>query len=235
MPEWYFIIAGLLRGLRRKAWDARQALEDEDSGAAKVVNAYMKAEYQKLGSAWEAAGFAPAELGSLGRHIHFGMDGDYNDILKFDIAGIEEHLDRHVREHKPKTPSVGFENLLHPIVKNTSMKHFIEGDYRNAVLDGMLALSDLIRERTGLHADGKALATEAFSLARPKLIFSELHTESGQNDQKGFMEMIAGAYTGIRNPKAHSLIHDLDKTKAAQYLVAISLLVRRVADAKDAS
>jgi hypothetical protein len=47
------------------------------------------------------------------------------------------------------------------------------------------------------------------------------------------MEMIAGAYTGIRNPKAHSLIHDLDTTKTAQYLIAISLLVRRVAEASD--
>lgn len=234
MPEWYFIIAGLLRDLRRKAWDARQALEEEDISAARVISTYMKAEHQKLVAAWEAAGFLPMELGSMGRHIHFGMDGDYDDILKFDIAGIEDHLDRHLHDHKPKTPRIGFEDLLHPIVEKASMRHYLEGDYRNAVLDGMLALSDLIRHRTGLNADGKALATEAFSLARPKLIFSELLTDSGQNDQKGFLEMITGAYAGIRNPKAHSLIHDLDKTKTAQYLVAISLLVRRVAEAKDA-
>lgn len=234
MPEWYFIVANLLRELRKKAWDACQALEGEDTGAAKVINNYMKVEYQQLGTAWDKAGFPPLELGSLGRHIHFGMDGDYHDILRFDIPGIEERLDRHLHEYKPKVPKIGFEDLLHPIVKKASLRHYIEGDYRNAVLDAMLALSDLIRDRTGLHADGRALATEAFALARPKLIFSELSTDSGQNDQKGFMEMISGAYTGIRNPKAHSLIHDLDKIKAAQYLAAISLLVRRVAEAKDA-
>jgi len=234
MPEWYFAISALLRDLRKKAFDALKALADEDSGAAKVINAYMKTEYQRLLDAWTGAGFPVRELGYLGRHIHFGMEGDYNDILKFDIPGVEECFERHIRDHQPAIPAIGFERLLHPIVQNASMRHYIEGDYRNAVLDAMLALSDLIRQRTGIQADGKALATEAFSLNRPKLIFSELLTESGQNDQKGFMEMIAGAYTGIRNPKAHSLIHDLDETKAAQYLIAISLFVRRVAEATDA-
>ena len=234
MPEWYFVIANLLRDLRKKAWDARQALEDQDAAAAKLVNTYMKVEYQKLGSAWEGAGFPTAELGSLGRHIHFGMEGDYKDILRFDIGHIEDNLDHHLHAFNPETPKIGFEDLLHPLVKEASVRHYLEGDYRNAVLDAILALSDLIRSRTGINTDGKALVTEAFSLSRPKLIFSELITESGENDQKGFIEILSGAYTGIRNPKAHSLIHDLDKPKAAQYLVFISLLVRRVAEATDA-
>lgn len=57
-------------------------------------------------------------------------------------------------------------------------------------------------------------------------------SESGQNDQKGFLQIFNGAYQGIRNPKAHSLNHDLDQNKAAQYLVFASLLIRRVEEAK---
>ena len=64
------------------------------------------------------------------------------------------------------------------------------------------------------------------------LVLTELETESGQNDQKGFMQIFKGAYQGIRNPKAHSLTHDLTPEKAAQYLVFASLLIRRVQEAK---
>jgi uncharacterized protein (TIGR02391 family) len=233
MPEWYFTVAGLLRDLRKKAWDAKAALARGDAAAATLVNGYMKQDYQRVYELWEAQCFPLPELGNLWRHIRFGDAQDYEDMLKFDIDFIAANAEEHARAAQPQAPQVGFEHMLHPIVAAASLRHYQEGDYRNAVLDGMIALSDLIRDRTGLKADGKALATEAFSLNRAKLVFSELQTESGQNDQKGFMEMIAGAYTGIRNPKAHSLIHDLDMTKAAQYLVAISLFVRRVAEASE--
>lgn len=233
MPEWYFTIARLLHDLRTKAWDAKAALARGDAAAAKLVNDYMKQDYQRIYELWQEQAFPLTELGSLSRHLRFGEANDYDDMLKFDIDFIATNAEGHARGVQPQALHAGFEHLLHPIVAAASLRHYHEGDYRNAVLDAMLALSDLIRQRTGLNADGKALATEAFSLARPKLIFSELQTESGQNDQKGFMEMIAGAYTGIRNPKAHSLIHDLDHTKTAQYLIAISLLVRRVAEATE--
>lgn len=48
------------------------------------------------------------------------------------------------------------------------------------------------------------------------------------------MQILVGAYLGIRNPKAHSLNHDLDPEKAAQYLIFSSLLARRIYEAKDA-
>jgi uncharacterized protein (TIGR02391 family) len=233
MPEWYFTVAGLLRDLRKKAWDAKAALARGDAAAAKLANDYMKQDYQRIYDLWQAQGFLLPELGNLSRHIRFGDAQDYEDMLKVDIDFIATNAEVHARAAQAQVPQVGFEQLLHPIVAAASLRHYHEGDYRNAVLDGMIALSDLIRQRTGLLEDGKALATQAFSLGQPKLIFSELDSESGRNDQKGFMEMISGAYIGIRNPKAHSLIHDLDETKAAQYLIAISLLVRRVAEAKD--
>jgi uncharacterized protein (TIGR02391 family) len=74
-----------------------------------------------------------------------------------------------------------------------------------------------------------------FSIENPLLILSELQTESGKNDQKGFMQIFKGAYQGIRNPKAHSLASDLDSVKAGQYLVFASLMVRRVEEATKTS
>ncbi|MDA8119644.1 MAG: TIGR02391 family protein, partial [Gammaproteobacteria bacterium] len=83
-----------------------------------------------------------------------------------------------------------------------------------------------------LKADGQGLVSEVFSVERPLLVFSDLESESGRNDQKGFLQILTGAYIGIRNPKAHSLRHDLDKKTAAQYMIFASLLARRVTEAR---
>ena len=89
----------------------------------------------------------------------------------------------------------------------------------------------LFEEREFRNEDGDNLIGKVFSLQTPILILSEIESESGKNDQKGFMQIFKGAYQGIRNPKAHSLTHDLTDTKAAQYLVFASLLARRVDEA----
>jgi uncharacterized protein (TIGR02391 family) len=97
----------------------------------------------------------------------------------------------------------------------------------------VIAVYDMIRHRTQSTSDGNALTGQAFGLDNGRLIFSEVDTETGQNDQKGFLQIFQGVYTGVRNVKSHSLTHDLDKMKAAQYLVMLSLLARRVDQCKD--
>jgi uncharacterized protein (TIGR02391 family) len=130
-----------------------------------------------------------------------------------------------------RSPQIGFEQLLHPLILEKTFQLYLDGHYRDAVLNSVIVVFDLIRARTGLAKDGAALASEALSLDRPRLILSELDTDSGRNDQKGFMQIIQGMYLGIRNPKAHSLTHDIDEHKAAQYLIFTSLIIRRIADA----
>jgi len=127
---------------------------------------------------------------------------------------------------------IGFEELLHPAIMEHAFTQYSNGHYRDAVFNSIVAVFDLIRKRTGLDLDGDKLVGTAFSLEKAQLILSEIKSESGKNDQKGFMQIFSGAYQGIRNPKAHSLEHDLDKTKAAQYLIFASLLARRVQEAQ---
>ena len=134
------------------------------------------------------------------------------------------------RSMQGQTPT-GFDDLLHDGIRAASIAHYHSGDFRNAVLDGILAISDAIRAKTGLDADGDRLCNEAFSPHKPILIFSNLGSDSGRNDQVGFMEILKGVYKGIRNPKAHSLTHDLNQAKAAQYLIMLSLLMRRIDEA----
>jgi uncharacterized protein (TIGR02391 family) len=103
------------------------------------------------------------------------------------------------------------------------------------VFNAFVAVFDLLRTKTGLDKDGAQLVNEALSLDRPRLVISTLATESGLSEQKGFIQILQGAYQGVRNPKAHSLASDLDEATAAQYLVFASLLARRIDEAKAAN
>lgn len=125
-------------------------------------------------------------------------------------------------------------SLLHPTIIESSWPQYRTGHLRDAVFNAFVAIGDLLRALTGLTLDGKPLVEQALSVQNPLLVLSTTDTESGRNDQVGFMQIISGAFTGIRNPKAHSLQHDLTPLKVAQYLVFASLLARRLTEAKNA-
>lgn len=125
-----------------------------------------------------------------------------------------------------------WESLLHPAIRASALSQYRDGHWRDAVLNAFIAVFDLVRSRTGLDLDGDRLATRVFSADNPLLVVADLSTESGRNDQVGLMMVLQGVYRGIRSPKAHSLQHDLNALKAAQYLVMASLLARRVDEAE---
>jgi uncharacterized protein (TIGR02391 family) len=232
MLDWYLEISRLLREMRKKAYEALQALREDNQAVAKTINDYLKNDWNSLLRLWEPR-FPVGELGCLGRHIHFGMANDYQDILARDIPQVEEKAESRLRQEFSAGHPIGFEGLLHPAILEHAYPQYYDGHLRDAVLNAIVVVFDLIRQRTDLQSDGDRLIGEALSLQHPLLVLSELDTESGRNDQAGFMQILQGAYKGIRNPKAHSLQHDLDEHKAAQYLVFASLLARRIADATD--
>ena len=141
------------------------------------------------------------------------------------VANLEEII-------RETTKVEDFSFLLHPGITKTSLRLYQDGHLREAVLNSMTAVFDFIRQKTGLvDDDGDRLIGKVFSLEDPYLILNEIDTESGRSDQKGFMQIFRGAYQGIRNPKAHTLEHDLTELKAAQYLVFASLMMRRIDEA----
>jgi len=168
-------------------------------------------------------------LSNLRRHAHFGEQHDFDDMHEGDIPSLEDLLDTFFSQN------ASFEtvtSILHPKVIEHSIHHFEDGDYREAVLNAMLALRDAIRRRSKLDRDGADLASHAFRPEAPRLVFSEVRTQTGRDDQDGFHQIMRGAFIGIRNPKAHELQSDLTSETAAQYLVLISLLLRRVEECK---
>lgn len=229
MLDWYLDINRLLREMRKKVDDILAALTTDRQDVSRTTKEYLKTDFVTLQRIWESK-FPREELGHLARHLGFGEIHDYVDILKTDIPLVEAKAEAHLREGLGRPQLVGFEDLLHPVILEHTYQQYRDGHLRDAVLNAFVALFDLIRERSGLDLDGEQLINEAFSLNHAMLAFSEVDTESGKNEQKGFIQILKGAYQGIRNPKAHSLNHDLDSIKAAQYLVFASLLARRVSE-----
>lgn len=233
MIHWYLSVKNTLRSIEQKAQDALPLCEEDGKDAAAALNDYISKDYEHLWDLWRQR-FPDEHLGNLGRHIHFGMECDYNDIINHDLPELERRAEAHllnsVGDEVPQE-ELGFEHLLHPVVTEHAYQLFRNGHLREAVLNSVTAVFDFIRERTGSRVDGDRLIGQVMSLSDPRLVLSEIETESGQSDQKGFMQIYKGAFQGIRNPKAHSLMHDLTENKAAQYLVFSSLLARRIEEA----
>jgi len=133
-----------------------------------------------------------------------------------------------LNDTQEKKEELGFIGLLHPKVIQASLGHYEREDYREAVLNAMLALTETIREKTGLDTDGVPLVSQVFKPEEPILTFADTRTISGRDEHKGFHKIMLGAFEGVRNPKSHRMFSDLTALTAAQYLVFISLLVRRV-------
>jgi uncharacterized protein (TIGR02391 family) len=166
----------------------------------------------------EDAHISPAER--ILRHESF------QDVLKVMFSwrskSSSEDTEHSVINNLFASYNENFEYLLHPEIKKHALRQYNNGHLREAVLNSIMAVFDLIRERTGLKDDGDRLIGKAFSLTDTYLILSEIDSDSGQNDQKGFIQIFKGSFQGIRNPKAHQLRHDLTQLKAAQYLVFAS-------------
>ena len=231
MIEQLLGLIGITREIRGKVIDALLAAQEKEHSTAKAVQEYLKKDVERLDNAWPKR-LNSKYLGDLRRHIYFGQLQDYKDMLKFDIPGVESELDKYFKRKGKEGSESSFKGLLHPVIISSSYEQFERGLLRDAVLNGVVAVFDFIRARTGSRKDGSDLVGEVFSIANPKLIFSEIKTESGQSDQKGFLQIFQGTFSGIRNPKAHTLVHDLDNLKASQYLVFLSLLARRVEEAR---
>jgi uncharacterized protein (TIGR02391 family) len=148
-----------------------------------------------------------------------------------DKTAVLENVSRFT-EAQEKRERAAFLNLLHPKIAEASIRHYEDGDYRESVLNAMLALTEIIRAKIKKDGDGIALASILFKPEKPILVFSKRTTQAERDDQEGFHKLMLGAFQGIRNPKSHQMASDLTEMTAAQYIVFISLLARRVDEAE---
>lgn len=122
---------------------------------------------------------------------------------------------------------------LHPKVKKTSLKLFSNNHYAEAIFEAVKALNNYVKDKAGIiDKDLSDAMAKAFKEDDPIIKLNNLATRSDIDEQKGFKLLFMGAMTGIRNPKAHENIIQVDKNRTLEYLAFISLLFRRAEEGK---
>jgi len=123
---------------------------------------------------------------------------------------------------------------VHPRIAAVARERFREGTYADAAEASLkevnTAVKRIVIERTGNEWDGAKLMHRAFSIDNPVIELADLSTESGCSEQKGYMQIFAGAMTGIRNPKAHENIQ-INREKAVHFIYLASLLMHKLDEA----
>lgn len=88
-------------------------------------------------------------------------------------------------------------------------------NYSGAILESILYLTELIRNKSGLDSDGNQLVGSAFGGQSPIVKINALYTDSEKDEQRGIEQLLRGIYTGIRNPRSHDKKADTVETADA--------------------
>lgn len=154
----------------------------------------------------------------------------YNNVGK-GIAELEvlvENFDMQEKMRNQSTINNAFDMLnLHPKVKAVSESLFKDGHYSDAILKSLISLEDNVKEKSGVSdKQGFDLMNHVFNEERPILKLNKLATRTDKDEQKGFRFIFAGVITGVRNPKAHTIVVQKDPFKTLEYLSLASLLFK---------
>jgi len=133
-------------------------------------------------------------------------------------------------EEKRKAEAMFDEIVTHSAIRQVSKNLFTNGKYRNAVLDAMIQLEEIVKAKAkfpsnnaGKELSGCSLMYAVFNLNRPILRWSRLERQSDKDELEGYSHIFAGAVQGIRDPKAH-MIFEQRPLRALQLLTLVALL-----------
>ena len=114
----------------------------------------------------------------------------------------------------------------HPAIANAAVQKYKDGHYADAIETACKVLNNLVQIASGLlDLDGDDLMRQAFSANKPVLRFNDLTDKTDISEQRGMMELYAGAIGAFRNPRAHKLVDD-DPDFALEVIAFISFLAK---------
>ena len=120
---------------------------------------------------------------------------------------------------------------IHPKITAVAMPRYDSEHYADAVEAALKEINsivkDIVKRKTGNELDGASLMRTALTPNSPIICLDDLSTETGRNIQQGYMEIFAGAMTGIRNPKAHGNIK-ITENRARHFIYLASLLMHKI-------
>ncbi len=131
----------------------------------------------------------------------------------------------------PRSPTQWFWDFVHPRICELARPRFEAGFFGDAVESSFKEFNDavkrIVKDIDGQDLDGVSLMNAAFSPQNPIIRLTALTTETDKGIQKGYMLIMAGSMTGIRNPHAHGNVN-LDGTKAMHLICLASLLMLKL-------
>jgi len=152
-------------------------------------------------------------------------------MLKGLITRLEEKREEAGENIEKEDVSKDFWADIHVKITSITKSRFESAHYADAVESAFkevnACVKGIVRRKTGKELDGASLMKTAFSPNNPLIVIADLSTDSGKNIQQGYMEIFAGAMTGIRNPKAHNNL-TIDKKKAKHLIYLASLLMHKI-------
>ena len=118
----------------------------------------------------------------------------------------------------------------HADVLRFCRSELVADDYFHAVLEAMKSVAEKIRAKTGLEEDGAELVDRALGGKPPMLAVNALATETERGEQRGFANLLRGAFGMFRNPTAHAarVTWAMTKEDAEDLLTLASLIHRRL-------
>ena len=129
------------------------------------------------------------------------------------------------------SPTQWFWEFIHPRISHLARQRFEAGFFGDAVEASFKEVNDsvkrIVREAGGNEIDDAGLMTTAFSPQNPIIKLTALVSDSDKNVQQGFMQIMAGAMTGIRNPHAHGNLNP-SSSKALHLIALASLLMHKL-------
>ncbi len=142
-----------------------------------------------------------------------------------------------VLQHVGNKEKIEIWQLIHPRIISVSKQLFEDGHYANAAADAFIEINDRVKklflkvkpDETKI-PDGHALMTTVFSENKPLIEICNQTTDSGKNTQKGYMHMLAGALSALRNPRVHANV-SISAEEAMRELMFASMLMYKIDEA----
>ena len=103
-------------------------------------------------------------------------------------------------------------------------RHYESKSYKNAILDALHYLTDIIREKADVEGDGAKMVNAAFAGTSPRIRINKLQSQSDKDAQLGLFKILEGLYIGIRNPRSHEQSED-EQTTADTIILLINYIL----------
>ena len=115
---------------------------------------------------------------------------------------------------------------LHQTIEGATSRLFRDRYYAEATFAACKALNNLVQNASGVFdQDGDTLMRKVFSANNPILSFNDMDDKWDEGEQRGFMELYAGAIGAFRNQRGHKFIED-DPDFAPEVIGFISFLAK---------